>query len=218
MVDTISSLACCEYEHDQWKVDVTISGSQKGLMLPPGLGFNAMSRKALEASQSASSKVSYWSWQEMIENNEKGVFPYTPATNLLYGLKEALKLLHREGLQNVYYRHQRLAKATRLAVDAWGLENMCLNPAEYSNSCTAVLTPKGCDADHLREVILEKFNMSLGTGLGKVKGKVFRIGHLGDFNELSLAGTLSGVEMGLRLAKIPHRQGGVNAALEFLSD
>ena len=217
MVDTISSLACCQYEHDEWEVDVTISGSQKGLMLPPGLGFNAISRKALDASKSLSSRVYYWSWQEMINNNENGFFPYTPATNLLYGLKEALRLLHSEGLKNVYRRHARLAKATRLAVEAWGLENLCLNPKEYSNSCTAVLMPNGFDADDLRKVILEKFNMSLGTGLGKVKGKIFRIGHLGDFNELSLAGTLSGVEMGLRLANVPYKKGGINAALEFLS-
>ena len=217
MVDTISSLACCEYKHDEWKVDVTISGSQKGLMLPPGLGFNAISQKALDASKSSSSRVYYWSWQEMIKNNEKGVFPYTPATNLLYGLKEALRLLHNEGLKNVFSRHARLAKATRLAVEAWGLENLCLKPEEYSNSCTAVLMPKDFDADLLRKIILEKFNMSLGTGLGKGKGKVFRIGHLGDFNELTLAGTLSGVEMGLRLAEVPHNHGGINAALEFLS-
>ena len=217
MVDTISSLACCEYKHDEWKVDVTISGSQKGLMLPPGLGFNAISQKALDASKSSLSRVYYWSWQEMIKNNEKGVFPYTPATNLLYGLKEALRLLHNEGLKNVFSRHARLAKATRLAVEAWGLENVCLKPEEYSNSCTAVLMPKDFDADLLRKIILEKFNMSLGTGLGKGKGKVFRIGHLGDFNELTLAGTLSGVEMGLRLAEVPHNHGGINAALEFLS-
>ena len=217
MVDTISSLACCEYKHDEWKVDVTISGSQKGLMLPPGLGFNAISQKALGASKSSSSRVYYWSWQEMIKNNEKGVFPYTPATNLLYGLKEALRLLHNEGLKNVFSRHARLAKATRLAVEAWGLENVCLKPEEYSNSCTAVLMPEDFDADNLRKIILEKFNMSLGTGLGKGKGKVFRIGHLGDFNELTLAGTLSGVEMGLRLAEVPHNHGGINAALEFLS-
>ena len=217
MVDTISSLACCEYKHDEWKVDVTISGSQKGLMLPPGLGFNAISQKALDASKSSSSRVYYWSWQEMIKNNEKGVFPYTPATNLLYGLKEALRLLHNEGLKNVFSRLARLAKATRLAVEAWGLENVCLKPEEYSNSCTAVLMPEDFDADNLRKIILEKFNMSLGTGLGKGKGKVFRIGHLGDFNELTLAGTLSGVEMGLRLAEVPHNHGGINAALEFLS-
>ena len=217
MVDTISSLACCEYKHDEWKVDVTVSGSQKGLMLPPGLGFNAVSQKALDASKSSSSRVYYWSWQEMIKNNENGVFPYTPATNLLYGLKEALRLLHSEGLKNVFSRHARLAKATRIAVDAWGLENLCINPKEYSNSCTAVLMPEGFDSDHLRKIILEKFNMSLGTGLGKVKGKIFRIGHLGDFNELSLAGTLSGVEMGLRIAEVPHEKGGINAALEFLS-
>lgn len=217
LVDTISSLACVNYCHDAWKVDVTVSGSQKGLMLPPGLGFNAVSEKALEASKSASSNVAYWSWKEMIENNKSGVFPYTPATNLLYGLKEALRLLHTEGLENVYARHSRLAQATRIAVEAWGLENLCVIPEEFSNSATAVLMPEGHNADGLRGVILKNFDMSLGTGLGKVKGKVFRIGHLGDFNELMLCGTLGGVEMGLNIAGIPHNKGGINAAMSFLT-
>jgi alanine-glyoxylate transaminase / serine-glyoxylate transaminase / serine-pyruvate transaminase len=217
LVDTISSLACVEYRHDDWQVDVTVSGSQKGLMLPPGLGFNAVSEKALAASKSAATNVAYWSWQDMIENNANGVFPYTPATNLLYGLKEALRLLHAEGLDKVYSRHARLAKATRIAVAAWGLENLCAVPEEFSNSLTAVVMPEGHDADALRAIILDRFDMSLGTGLGKVKGKIFRIGHLGDFNELMLAGTLSGVEMGLAIAGVPHNKGGINAALDFLA-
>ena len=217
LVDTISSLACVEYRHDDWKVDVTVSGSQKGLMLPPGLGFNAISEKALAESKSATTNVAYWSWQDMIENNANGVFPYTPATNLLYGLKEALRLLHAEGMDKVFSRHARLAEATRLAVETWGLENLCVVPEEYSNSLTAVIMPDGHDADVLRKIILDRFDMSLGTGLGKIKGKVFRIGHLGDFNELMLAGTLSGVEMGLGIAGIPHNKGGVSAALEFLA-
>ena len=217
LVDTISSLACVDYRHDEWKVDVTVSGSQKGLMLPPGLGFNAVSEKALEASKTATPNVSYWSWQDMIENNKNGVYPYTPATNLLYGLKEALRLLHTEGLDNVYARHARLAEATRVAVKAWGLENLCLVPEEFSNSLTAVVMPDGHDADALRNVILVNFDMSLGTGLGKVKGKIFRIGHLGDFNELMLTGTLSGVEMGLEIAGVPFSKGGINAAMDFLA-
>ena len=218
MVDAISSLGCVEYQHDKWAVDVTISGSQKGLMLPPGLGLNAVSEKALEASKAASSRVSYWSWKEMIDNNQQGVFPYTPATNLLYGLEEALKLLHGEGLSNVYARHSRLAKATRIAVESWGLENLCVVPEEFSDCLTAVVMPEGHNADNLRKIILEKFNMSLGTGLGKMKSAIFRIGHIGDFNELTLAGTLSGVEMGLGIAGVPHNKGGINAAMEFLSN
>lgn len=217
LVDTISSLACVDYRHDEWKVDVTVSGSQKGLMLPPGLGFNAVSEKALTAAKTATSNVSYWSWQEMIENYKNGVFPYTPATNLLYGLKEALRLLQAEGLDNVYARHSRLANATRIAVEAWDLKNLCVVPEEFSNSLTAVVMPEGHDADALRKVILENFDMSLGTGLGKVKGKIFRIGHLGDFNELMLTGTLSGVEMGLEIAGVPFSKGGINAAMDFLA-
>lgn len=218
MVDCISSLGCTDYRHDEWGVDVTISASQKGLMLPPGLGFHAVSSKALEASKTSKFPKSYWDWTPILENNAKGFFPYTPATNLLFGLDEALNLLFEEGLENVFARHDCLAAATRCAVDAWGLENLCLNPEEYSNSTTAVLMPEGYNADELRKIILERFNMSLGTGLGKVKGKVFRIGHLGDFNELMLAGTLSGVEMGLSLAGVPHKKGGIKAALEYLQN
>jgi alanine-glyoxylate transaminase/serine-glyoxylate transaminase/serine-pyruvate transaminase len=217
MVDAVSSLACTELRHDDWGIDVTISASQKGLMLPPGLCFNAASEKALAASKGSTFPHSYWSWDSMLELNKKGYFPYTPSTNILYGLDEALCMLHDEGLANVFDRHSRLARATQLAVAGWGLENLCVNPEECSNSTTAVLMPEGHDADALRNVILDRFNMSLGMGLGKVKGTVFRIGHIGDFNELMLAGTLSGVEMGLNIARVPHNKGGVNAALEFLA-
>ena len=217
MVDAVSSLACTELRHDDWGIDVTISASQKGLMLPPGLCFNAVSEKALAASKGSTFPHSYWSWDSMLELNKKGYFPYTPSTNILYGLDEALCMLHDEGLANVFQRHSRLARATQLAVAGWGLENLCVNPKECSNSTTAVLMPEGHDADALRNVILDRFNMSLGMGLGKVKGTVFRIGHIGDFNELMLAGTLSGVEMGLNIARVPHNKGGVNAALEFLA-
>jgi alanine-glyoxylate transaminase/serine-glyoxylate transaminase/serine-pyruvate transaminase len=216
-VDTISSLASIEYRHDEWGVDVTVGCSQKGLMLPPGLGLNAISEKALKASKSAKIPRSYWDWEPMVNDNKKGFFPYTPATNLLYGLRESLQMLLEEGLANVFARHHRLGEATRRAVRAWGLEILCLNPEEYSSSLTAVLMPNGLDADEVRQLILEKFNMSLGTGLGKLKGKVFRIGHLGDFNELMLAGTLSGIEMGLSLANIPFSKGGVTEALDYLS-
>ena len=197
MVDTISSLASIDYRHDEWGVDVTVCCSQKGLMLPPGLGLNAVSRKALEASKSARLPRSYWDWEAMIRDNKMGFFPYTPATNLLYGLREALRMLLEEGLDRVLARHLRHAEATRRAVRAWGLEILCLNPDEYSPALTTVVMPEGHDADALRKLVLEKFDMSLGTGLGKLKGKVFRIGHLGDFNDLMLAGTLCGVEMGL---------------------
>ena len=217
MVDTISSLASIDYRHDEWGVDVTVGGSQKGLMLPPGLGFNAVSEKALSASANARLPRAYWDWQAMISANEQGVFPFTPATNLLYGLDTAIDLLLEEGMENVFARHARLAAATRAAVNAWGLEILCANPSEYSASLTAVCVPDGHDADALRAVILQRFNMSLGNGLGKLAGKVFRIGHLGDFNELMLAGTLAGVEMGLRLNGIPFNQGGVNAALTALT-
>jgi len=217
MVDTISSLASIDYRHDEWGVDVTIGCSQKGLMLPPGLGLNAISDKALKASKSARLPKSYWDWEGMINDNNSGFFPYTPATNLLYGLRESIRMLLEEGLENVFARHHRLAEATRLAVRAWGLEILCLNPEEYSNSLTAVLMPDGYNADALRELILKKFNMSLGTGLGKLKGKIFRIGHLGDFNDLMLAGTLSGIEMGLALAKAPFSKGGVTEALDYLA-
>ena len=217
MVDAVSSLACTELRHDDWGIDVTISASQKGLMLPPGLCFNSVSEKALAASKTSRFPHSYWSWDSMLELNKKGYFPYTPSTNILYGLDEALCMLHDEGMTNVFARHLRLARATQLAVAGWGLENLCANSEEYSNSTTAVLMPEGHNADVLRNIILERFNMSLGMGLGKVKGTVFRIGHIGDFNELMLAGTLSGVEMGLNIAGVPHKKGGVNAALEFLA-
>jgi alanine-glyoxylate transaminase/serine-glyoxylate transaminase/serine-pyruvate transaminase len=217
MVDTISSLASIDYRHDEWGVDVTVCCSQKGLMLPPGLGLNAVSSKALEASKSARLPRSYWDWEAMIRDNKMGFFPYTPATNLLYGLREALRMLLEEGLDRVFARHLRHAEATRRAVRAWGLEILCLNPDEYSPALTTVVMPEGHDADALRKTVLEKFDMSLGTGLGKLKGKVFRIGHLGDFNDLMLAGTLCGVEMGLSLAGIPYTKGGVTTALDFLS-
>ena len=218
MVDTISSLASIDYRHDEWGVDVTVGGSQKGLMLPPGLGFNAVSNKAMEAAEFANLPRSYWDWNAMFGANEKGFFPYTPATNLLYGLDESLKMLiDEEGLDKVFARHDRHAEATRRAVRAWELEVLCTNPAEYSSSLTAVLVPEGHSADELRKIILDGFDMSLGTGLTKVAGRVFRIGHLGDFNDLMLAGTLCGVEMGLMRSKIPHRTGGVDAALGYLA-
>jgi len=219
MVDTISSLASIDYRHDEWGVDVTVGGSQKGLMLPPGLSFNAVSAKALAASKNAKLPRSFWDWDEMIAANKDGYFPYTPATNLLYGLRESLKmLLEEEGLENVFARHQRHAEATRRAVRAWGLEVLARNPAEYSGSLTAVLLPAGHDADRLRKLILENFDLSLGTGLGKLAGKVFRIGHLGDFNDLALLGTLAGVEMGLQLAGVPAKAEGVPAAMAYLAD
>lgn len=217
MVDTISSLGSIDYRHDEWGVDVTVAGSQKGLMLPPGLSFNAVGDKALAASKNAKLPRAYWSWDEMLASNKTGYFPYTPATNLLYGLQEALRMLMEEGLDNVFARHGRHAEATRRAVLAWGLEILCLNPEEYSNALTAVLLPAGHDADKVRQIILERFDMSLGTGLGKMQGKVFRIGHLGDFNDLTLAGTLCGVEMGLQLAGVPIRRQGVSAALDHLA-
>jgi len=217
MVDTISSLGSIDYRHDEWRVDVTIGCSQKGLMLPPGLGLNAISDKALKASKSARLPKSYWDWEPMINDNKSGFFPYTPSTNLLYGLRESLSMLFEEGLENVFARHLRLAEATRRAVKTWGLEILCMTPEEYSNSLTAVLMPNGYNADKLREIILKKFNMSLGTGLGKLKGKIFRIGHLGDFNELMLAGTLCGIEMGLALSNVPFSKGGVTEAIDYLS-
>ena len=217
MVDTISSLASIDYRHDEWKVDVTVGGSQKGLMLPPGLSFNAISTKAQEASRQAKLNRSYWDWAAMLEANRSGFFPYTPATNLLYGLREALKMLREEGLENVFARHARHAQATRIAVRAWGLELNSTDPREHSNSLTAVLMPPGHDEAKLRTVILERFDMSLGQGLGKVKGKLFRIGHLGHFNDLMLCGTLAGVEMGLQVAGIPSQTGGVAAAMQFLT-
>jgi alanine-glyoxylate transaminase / serine-glyoxylate transaminase / serine-pyruvate transaminase len=217
MVDTISSLASIDYRHDEWGVDVTIAGSQKGLMLPPGMSFNAISDKALAANAKARLPRAYWDWQEMLKPNRTGFFPYTPPTNLLYGLREAMRMLQEEGLSNVFKRHDRHAEATRAAVRAWGLEIVCEDHREYSSSLTAVFLPEGHDADKLRAVILENFDMSLGAGLSKLAGKVFRIGHLGSFNDLTLAGTLCGVEMGLRLAGVPHKEGGVLAALNSLA-
>ena len=215
MVDTISSLASIDYHHDDWKVDVTVAGSQKGLMLPPGLSFNAISDKAIEASKSSKLLKSYWAWDDMLAVNAAGYFPYTPATNLLYGLREAIDMLLEEGLDNVFARHDRMAEATRRAVQSWGLEVLCLEPKEFSSALTAVLMPEGHSADAFRKVVLDNFNMSLGNGLTKVADKVFRIGHLGDFNELMLAGTLAGVEMGLGIAGIPHQKGGVDAAMRY---
>ena len=217
MVDTISSLASMDYRHDEWRVDVTVGGSQKGLMLPPGLSFNAISAKALAASKSAKLPRSYFDWNDMLAINPAGYFPYTPATNLLYGLHEALDMLFAEGLEQVFARHDRLAEATRRAIRAWDLEILCADPAEYSSTLTGVLMPDGHSADALRKIVLDRFNMSLGQGLGKIAGKVFRIGHLGYFNELMLCGTLAGVEMGLDLAAVPHRQGGTQVAMDYLA-
>jgi alanine-glyoxylate transaminase/serine-glyoxylate transaminase/serine-pyruvate transaminase len=217
LVDTISSLASVDYRHEEWGVDVTVCCSQKGLMLPPGLGMNAISQKALEARESATLPKSYWDWGPVLKMNERGFFPYTPPTNLLFGMDQAVAMLLEEGLESVFSRHRRLAEATRLAVSAWELELCCLDPTECTDSLTAVWMPDGHDADELRKLILERFDMSLGTGLGKVKGRVFRIGHLGDMNDLMLAGTLCGVEMGLGLACVPHKGEGVAAALEYLA-
>jgi alanine-glyoxylate transaminase/serine-glyoxylate transaminase/serine-pyruvate transaminase len=217
LVDTISSLGSIDYRHDEWRVDVTVGCSQKGLMLPPGLGFNAISVGALAASKSARLPRAYWDWQPMIKDNAAGFFPYTPATNLLYGLREAVRMLQDEGLANVFARHARFGEATRRAVRAWGLELLCARPEECSSSLTAVMMPDGHDADAFRKIVLDRFDMSLGTGLGRLKGKVFRIGHLGDFNDLMLAGTLGGVEMGLAAAGVPFKRGGVTAALDYLA-
>lgn len=217
MVDTISSLASIDFRHDEWGVDVTVGGSQKGLMLPPGLGFNAVSDKALAASLDATLPRAYWNWQDMLDANNNGFFPYTPATNLLYGLREALSMLLDEGLENVFERHRRLAEATRCAVAAWQLELLCLDSAARSHSLTAVQLPEGADADAFRATVLERFNMSLGNGLGRLAGRVFRIGHLGDFNDLMLIGTLGGVEMGLAASGIAYQRGGVTAAMDYLS-
>ncbi len=217
MVDTISSLGSMDYRHDEWKVDVTVGGSQKGLLLPPGLSFNAVSAKALEANKNAKMAKHYWDWKAMIDANKTGYYPYTPATTLIYGLEEALDMLAEEGLDNVFARHARLAEATRLTVQAWGLEILCKNPKEYSNTLTTVLLPEGHDADNLRKIILDEYDMSLGASFNKVKGKVFRIGHLGDLNELMLMGVLAGVEMGLKKAKIPYKAGGIMAAIDYLS-
>ena len=218
MVDTISSIGSMDFRHDEWRVDVTIGGSQKGLMLPPGLSFNAISDKALEASKSARLPRSFFSWDDMLANNKGGYFPYTPATNMLYALAEAVDMLHEEGLDNVFARHKRHAEATRRAVTAWGLDIQCKSARDYSPVVTAVRVPDGSNADMLRKVILDHFDLSLGTGLSKVAGKVFRIGHLGDTNDLTIVGTLAGVEMGLGLAKVPHMTGGVAAAMQYLAE
>ncbi len=218
MVDTISSLASIDYRHDEWSVDVTVGASQKGLMLPPGLSFNAVSEKALAAHAHATLPRAFWDWSAVLAANETGFFPYTPATNLLYGLREALAMLREEGLANVFVRHARHAEATRRAVRGWGLEVLCKNPDEYSGSITAVITPPGHDADRLRVVVLDRFDLSLGVGLGKLAGTVFRIGHLGDLNDLSLLGTLAGVEMGLAVVGIPHGPRGVDAAMRYLEE
>lgn len=216
MVDTISSLASIDYRHDEWGVDVTVAGSQKGLMLPPGLSFNAVSDKAIAASRNARLPRSYWAWDEIIAINRQGYFPYTPATNLLYGLHEAIDMLLGEGLAHVFSRHDRHAEATRRAVRAWGLDILCRNPDEYSSALTAIVMPDGHDADAFRREVLARFDMSLGTGLGRMAGRVFRIGHLGFFNDLTLCGTLCGVEMGLGLRQVPHQTRGVAAALAYL--
>lgn len=216
MVDTISGLASIDYKHDDWGVDVTISGSQKGLMLPPGLSFNAVSDKALEASKTAELIRSYWAWDDMIEPNKNGYFPYTPATNMLYGLNEAIDMLHEEGLPNVFARHNRHAVATRTAISTWGLEVLCNKQGQESGVLSAVLMPEGHSADNFRSITYDNYDLSLGNGLSKVADKVFRIGHLGDFNDLTLIATLSGVEMGLAKAGVPHQKGGAQAAIEFL--
>ena len=216
MVDTISSLASVDYRHDEWGVDVTVGGSQKGLMLPPGLSFNAVSAKALAAAKDSRAAKLFWSWEEMLPHNKNGFFPYTPATNLLYALAESIDMLHEEGLDRVFARHDRLAEATRRAVRAWGLENLCRDPKYYSPVLTAVVMPEGHNADTYRKVVLDHFDVSLGTGLTKVAGKVFRIGHLGDTNDLTIIATLAGCEMGLALAGVPHKAGGVQAAMDYL--
>ena len=216
LVDTISGLASLEYNHDEWGVDVTVSGSQKGLMLPPGLSFNAVSEKAMAANKTAGLQRSYWDWADMVGPNKNGYFPYTPSTNLLYGLNEAIDMLHEEGLDNVFARHQRHGRAARAAVRAWGLDVLCSKQGQESGVLTAVLMPEGHSADQFRAKTLKHYNMSLGNGLSKVADRVFRIGHLGDFNDLMLMATLSGVEMGLNKADVPHRSGGVSAAMESL--
>ena len=218
MVDSISGLASMEYKHDEWGVDITVSGSQKGLMLPPGLSFNAISDKALRIAKTSGMRRSYWDWEEQIEANKSGSFPYTPATNLLYGLKEAINMLHEEGLDNVFKRHEKHALATRAAVQAWGFENVCKEEKDFSNVLTAVMLPENHNADNLRKIILKNLNMSLGGGLSKLAGKVFRIGHLGDFNDLMLMGTLNGLEMGFEMAGIPYQKGGIVKATEILVD
>ncbi len=218
LVDAVSSLGSIDLRHDEWQIDVTIAGSQKGLMLPPGLALQAISDKALQASRSAGLPRAYWSWEAMLTANDTGYFPDTPATNLLYGLREALHMLEEEGLPNVFARHARLAEAARRAVAAWKLDLCAARADEYSNAVTTVMVPAGHDADTVRRLVVERFNMSLGTGLGRLKGRAFRLGHLGDFNELMLCGMLCGVEMGLSLASIPFTRGGVDAALRYLEE
>lgn len=218
MVDTVSSIGSIDYRHNEWGVDVAVGGSQKGLMLPPGLSFNAISKKALEASKTSKMPRSFWRWEDMIAQNANGFFPYTPATNLIYGLKESITMLHEEGLDNVFCRHQRLAEATRRAARAWGLELCCLNPAEYSATVTTLMLPDGFNEVQFRALVLEKFNLALGAGLGRLAGKAFRIGHLGSVNELMMAGTYAGVEMGLELFGVPHKKGGVDAAMAYLTE
>jgi alanine-glyoxylate transaminase/serine-glyoxylate transaminase/serine-pyruvate transaminase len=217
MVDTISGLASADYRHDEWGVDVTISGSQKGLMLPPGISFNALSPKAIEASCGAKLPKAYWAWDEIVEMNRGGYWPYTPNTNLLYGLSESLEMLAEEGLPNVFARHTRWGEGVRAAVRGWGLETQCVDPAVYSPVLTGVVMPEGVDADRVRQLIYERFDLSLGTGLGKVKGRMFRIGHLGDCNDLTLMAALSGCEMGLKLSGVPLAGSGVQAAMEFFA-
>ena len=217
MVDAISSLACVDYRHDEWRVDVTIAGSQKGLMVPPGLSFTAIGPKALAAAEKNKTPRGYWEWAPYVASNKTGFFPYTPAMHLFYALNAALDMLLEEGLPNVFARHDRYAEATRRAVRAWGLELQCADPRAYAPGVTAILMPEGHNADNLRNVILEKFNMALGNGLGRIDGKVFRIGHMGDLGVLQLAGVLAGVEMGLRVAGVPHRPGGAQAAMDYLA-
>ena len=216
MVDTISSLGSIDYYHDEWMVDVTVAGSQKGLMLPPGIAFNFVSKKAIEISTKNNYRRSYWDWGEMVKTNLSGFFPYTPSTNILFGLKEALRLIENEGLDNIFQRHERHANATREAVKSWGIELLPINEDEHSNSLTSLLFEENINADNLRKIILEKFNTSLGTGLGRWSGRIIRIGHLGDFNDPMLLGTLSAVEMGLSLAEIEHKSGGIKAAMDYL--
>jgi len=218
MVDTVSSLGSIDYRHDEWGVDVAVGGSQKGLMLPPGLSFNAISKKAIEASKTAKMPKSFWRWDDMLAQNANGFFPYTPATNLIYGLKESIAMLHEEGLDNVFCRHQRLAEATRRAVRAWNLELCALDPAEYSSTVTTIMMPEGFNEAQFRGLVLDKFNLALGAGLGRLMGKAFRIGHLGSVNELMMAGTYAGVEMGLELFGVPHKKGGVDAAMAYLTE
>ena len=216
MVDTISSLGSIDYYHDEWMVDVTVAGSQKGLMLPPGIAFNFVSKKAIEIATKNNYRRSYWDWGEMVKTNLSGFFPYTPSTNILFGLKEALRLIENEGLDNIFQRHERHANATREAVKSWGIELLPINEDEHSNSLTSLLLEENINADNLRKIILEKFNTSLGTGLGRWSGRIIRIGHLGDFNDPMLLGTLSAVEMGLSLAEIEHKSGGIKAAMDYL--